>query len=376
MSDLVFVTGMARSGTTLTEKIIGGFNQVEAFSQPLPLLLVELKREYLHHLGKTTSPAVYPISDQQFGNSIDVDDFRRFIDSKNLDADYLQNVLTSMREYSGQWFKPEAPLQSLSDWTGGRLIDFIQHYLLVHSKEEPSKSKIFAWKESMAEVYLPYFIDKGAKAVLIVRDPRDVLASMTTKRSTKFTGVSRPILWALRNWRKSIAFKLRYQRCSVVRHLQYESIVKQPSVFRDEIGVWLGASHNFSHSDLLDFDGQKWEGNSSFEPFKGVSTSSVGRYSEQLSQRLTRFVEAACYCELKTLGYQVQIEEKEVESILQEGFGEDSTDRENLSYYFYNDARRKEEISRWKKLRETRPDYDQSMFLYEESFLQLRRVLE
>ena len=49
----VFITGMARSGTTLLEKMLANHPQLSMISQPFPRLFVHAKRQFVESLGQT-----------------------------------------------------------------------------------------------------------------------------------------------------------------------------------------------------------------------------------------------------------------------------------------------------------------------------------
>ena len=60
-------------------------------------------------------------------------------------------------------------------------------------------------KEIAVEEYIPYFIEVGTKVVLVVRDPRAMIASLALGEGERYGGSPRPILFDVRNWRKSVA---------------------------------------------------------------------------------------------------------------------------------------------------------------------------
>lgn len=59
-------------------------------------------------------------------------------------------------------------------------------------------------KESFCEEFVPFFLGKQNKVIVIIRDPRAVVTSLNFGQATKYTGKARPVLYIIRQWRKSV----------------------------------------------------------------------------------------------------------------------------------------------------------------------------
>ncbi len=373
MHEPLFITGMARSGTTLVDKILGGFEKFESFSQPLPLLLAGLKADFLRVQGVSDHRLKTPLSDQQFENFYNGEDFADFLESRMLCQEGLAPILTAMVDYSGQYFKPEEPLESLRAWDEGTLSGYLQHYFKTH---QLNAKKRIAWKETLAEEFIPYLTGKGFFVLLILRDPRDVVASLVRPGAEVHAGSPRPVLWAARQWRKSVAYSLRYSATDDVRSVRYEDLVSKVEAVTQEWADWLGAKSPDNLTQLLDREGRVWPGNSSFAAYSGISEGSVGQYTTVLSPSLQSFVEALCYSEMKALGYRPTISLAEVEDLLRAGPPEDFLERDAFAYYAYSEKRQDEELRRWRALLAKSLEFDPAFFVFERSLQTLHRAVQ
>ncbi len=376
MKHPLFITGMGRSGTTLLDKLLGNLVEVDSFSQPLPLLLVQLKADFLISQNMTDYRLNYPLSDQQFENRFDVAEFTHFLNTKCLSRDYIEAVLTKMIDYSGQYFKPNDKMASVCDWHSGTVAEFAKHYFTIHASSNQSGSSGFAWKEALSESFIPYFIGQEFAILLIIRDPRDVLVSFNHTKAIPFANTARPLLWIARQWRKSVAYKHQFADASQMNMVRYEDLVVNPDSFLYDWACWLGVNAPKKSIQLSNKDHQQWLGNSSFIQHYGISTQSVGRHRSILSVPMRSFLEALCYAEMRSLGYTPEIHLNEVETLLQAGPPEDYLEREALAHYTYCDQRQHEELARWRALTTADACFNAAHFIFERNYQTLRQQVK
>lgn len=292
---LLFITGMQRSGTTLLERMIAGHPQASILSQPFPLLYVEAKRDFLSGLGRAASR--YPLG-HLFGEcGYRQSDFDGHLARLEFGAARLADVFEQMRGYSGQYTRFDAvALRSALAQAGPA--GFARLTERLHDALCPGPGAIVKGsKETICEEFLPHLLDSGWRCVVIVRDPRDVVASLNHGRGQEFGGKLKPTLFNVRNWRKSVAYALQLERRERFSYLRYEDLVADP----------LGSIRNLLESlglaAVRDADLGGWSGNSSHGERSGVSTESVGAHRRVLPAEVARFVEATCLPEMRTLGY-------------------------------------------------------------------------
>ncbi|PHS27971.1 MAG: hypothetical protein COA84_02955 [Robiginitomaculum sp.] len=371
---LVFVTGQMRSGTTLIDRLLWNVPGVDCFSQPLPLLLSQIKAAFLQENGAPAHACAYPLNDQQFENTYAEGHFLGFLQNPELDPALLKTAMTAMRDYSGQKFKPHNPQTALDTWQGGDLANFAAHYFVTHTQKPAQDIKARAWKETNAEDYLPYFLASGMKAILVIRDPRDVATSLYYGQGGQHVGTARPLLFMARQWRKSAAWFSRYAKDENVLCVRYEDLVANPESHRQSWQDWLGIKNASGDFSLQSQSGKSWAGNSSFDRFDGISTKAVGRHRTVLGDDERSFIEALCYGEMRLTGYAPDIKPEAVLARLQDGPARDYLERETLAHYAYDESRKHEECERWKNITHGDTAFDPAMFLFEDHFQALRKI--
>ncbi|MBL8806871.1 MAG: sulfotransferase [Rhodospirillales bacterium] len=150
-----------------------------------------------------------------------------------------------------------------------------------------------------------------ARFLLIIRDPRDVVASALGFLSIDPSQVGH-VLSMLRHWRKVVALAIHYSahsdfagRFAAVR---YEDVVRQPEVEMHRICALLGVEWDpatISVADFKDYNsGGSWRGNSTFEPaLDRISRSPVGRWRGKVAPPVVALVELVCGAEMRACGY-------------------------------------------------------------------------
>jgi hypothetical protein len=90
----LFITGMGRSGTTLLEKLVALHPEASVLSQPLPLLYIAVKREFLRRSGRLRGVARhYPFNDMLGDNYYPPHELVRFIEGFPLRRKFCRDVL-------------------------------------------------------------------------------------------------------------------------------------------------------------------------------------------------------------------------------------------------------------------------------------------
>ncbi|HKR66228.1 MAG TPA: sulfotransferase [Thermoanaerobaculia bacterium] len=303
----LFLTGMQRSGTTLLAKLLGADPRYSLLSQPFPLLFVEAKRAFLRTLGATDS---YPLGHLFLEQRYRSDELPPFLDTWQIAREQLDALFERMDDYSGQYtrFDHEKRNEAFShvDGEGGfaAIVAELQ-FLLATS----SGATWFGSKETICEEFVPYLLSRGFRCMIILRDPRDIIASLNHGRGHEFGGEVKPTLFNVRNWRKSVAVALameEHPRFSVCR---YEDLVTNPAqtLARQAEKLRIDPIDEAAFADLRDENGRAWSGNSSHGEHAGISKASAGAYRRVLSPDVAEAIEAACLPELQLLGYETTL---------------------------------------------------------------------
>ncbi len=372
----LFVTGMQRSGTTLLEKLLCNHPRISILSQPFPLLFVEVKRRFLRLLGEADAP--YPLGDLFLEASYDEEGLHGFLAGLTLGAPDLRALFEEMAHFSGQYtrFAPERREEVLGRLAPGDLASILAQ--LYRSLAHRPGADWFGGKETLWEELLPFLLERGFTCLLILRDPRGVLASLNHGRGLEHGGRLKPTLFNVRNWRKSAAFALHLESHSRFLCLRYEDLIASPRESLDRIAALLGVepfAEELFVSGIRGQDGQLWEGNSSHRAQRGIDPSSADLHREVLPPEVARYVEATCWPELRCLGYPVYLGWAEAPEVIR-GFADPyEVTRPELRGYVTDPARADEELRRCELLRGGEASEARVFFLFEDVFNRLREAL-
>jgi hypothetical protein len=303
--DAIFVTGAQRSGTTLLQKLLDAQDHISLLSQPFPLLFVEVKRAFLNTLGDEDPLPLGHLFLERRYTSHTLTGYLR--DWRTCRSDLL-SLFERMDSYSGQYtrFPPKQLEEALSYVLDSD--DFVS--IVAKLERHLALAKGTPWvgsKETLCEEFVPTLLERGFRCVIIIRDPRDVVASLNHGRGQEFGGLVKPTLLNVRNWRKSIAFALAMETQPGFHWCLYEDLVENPVRELSRLAAAIGIERVFIPHEIRDSGGIVWRGNSSHHEHEGVVTSSVGAYRHVLPHEVSEFVEAACLPELLLLGYETAL---------------------------------------------------------------------
>lgn len=309
--DALFVTGTMRSGTTLLEKLLGSQQRLTMLSQPFPLLFVEAKRAFLR--SQDIENERYPLGHLFLESRYDRAALDGFLGQWRTSYAGMKELFSRMREYSGQGtrFAPDDLATALSqiepDDDLAAVVAKLDRLLATRPGAE-----WFGSKEIVCEELLPYLLDRGFRCAIIIRDPRDVVASLNHGRGHEFGGQVRPTLFNVRIWRKSVAFALELEGRPRFHWCRYEDLVADPAQTLSR----LAAALQVDPLDATLHSQQPWNGNSSFTEHAGVSAASVGVHRNVLPAGVAEEIEAACLPELRLLGYQTSMTKAEAVEVI------------------------------------------------------------
>lgn len=300
----LFLTGTGRSGTSLLDKLLHSHPAMSIGSQPFPYFFLNAKIKFEQLLNAKSR---YPLSHLFMNQKYDLSEFEDFLKNHQLTSDDVKNILRQNDNYTGMLTKgfPDFCDKKISE---GSFYDvYCQFSQLLRELLKKDEIQYLGSKEIWMEEFIPYLLTKGIKIIVIIRDPRDLICSFGHgARSSEFIGKIRPILYILRQWRKSVSFSLNFQDNPLFHWLKYEDLVFNPKSTLNSVANHLGIEafdKNNSFDEIYDQNGSLWKGNSSFHKKRGLDMSSVGKYKEYLSINEVRYIESICFPEMKTLDY-------------------------------------------------------------------------
>lgn len=316
-ADVLFITGAQRSGTTLLEKLLGSQEGISILSQPFPLLFVEAKRAFLRSCGLADPyPMGHLFLEQRYSSTA----FQSHLGGWRATHIELEALFMQMGDYSGQYTRFTGKQLATAFATITPEDDFASVVAkLDHLLAPSSDARWYGSKETICEEYIPTLLDRDFRCVIILRDPRDVAASLNHGRGQEFGGAIKPTLFNVRSWRKSVAFALAMEGHPRFHWCRYEDLVADPLAELDRLvdAIALDDVHRLRiANEILGEDGAMWRGNSSFREHTGVSASSVAAYRDVLPRSEARMIEATCLPELRLLGYETTIAEDEAVRII------------------------------------------------------------
>jgi hypothetical protein len=300
MSRQVFVTGMLRSGTTLTQVLLTNHPQAWVAYQPFHQLYVDVKQRYLDARGLDLSP---PLED----GAPDSPDPQGFVDwlarhrFSDMDARALADRATSGKGGS------MAAIADCLRATPGTFADLRQslHASMAQCLDLQPRD-VMGSKEILCEEFLLALADAGVHCIIVIRDPRAVIASANHGRYHDSVGDRYPLLMLIRLWRKSAGYWLRLRAHPRIRAIRYEDLIGSTDAVLAELAQWLGVAPfppDMANAPLQDHQGLPWRGNSSFGDTNGVDQGSLGQWQGRLDRAEVRFIEACTFEERNLLGY-------------------------------------------------------------------------
>lgn len=300
MTRRVFVTGMLRSGTTLTQVLLTNHPQAWVAYQPFHQLYVDAKQRYLDECGLAISP---PLDDGAPG-APDPERFVAWLEHHRFDETDANALARRATGGKGGSMARIAERLSAGPGTFAEVRDAL-HASMARCLGVPCRD-VMGSKEILCEEFLPALVAAGVRCVVVIRDPRAVIASANHGRYRDSVGDRYPLLMLVRLWRKSAAYWLRLRGHPLVKAIRYEDLVGSTDAVLADLAQWLGIAAfppGMGSAPLLDHDGNPWQGNSSFVDSAGVQRESTERWRELLDASEARFIEACTYRERALLGY-------------------------------------------------------------------------
>ncbi|MBL4865050.1 MAG: sulfotransferase [Pseudomonadales bacterium] len=295
MNKHFFITGCIRSGTTLLEKLLCNHHSLSVLAQPFPSLYIQIKQLFLRELNITE---YFALSHYVNETRYNFKDFNSFLNCKTIPNQLIIDTIKDM--YSGRLTKSIAYKLESEQYYG----EIYKHLTRINSHNKQAKS--FACKEVLCEEFVPYFITNEIKVLHILRDPRDVISSIKKGKGEQYIGNVKPLLFELRNWRKSAQLAIQFKENPQFLSINYEDLVLETDNTLQNICEFLGVvpfKRDAFSNGIREQNGKLWSSNSSFNEVNGVvSTSSIGKHKSLLSNEVNRYISVVCYPELKLLG--------------------------------------------------------------------------
>lgn len=296
----LFLSGMLRSGTTLIQTLLTNHPELFVAYQPYHQFYLDCRLEFLkiHGLQK-----FLPLGDGLDSDAKEREQFKDWLLNHEFNQIQKDNLLAGAMLAKGGG---SSELQGELTAQVGTFIDIhaqIHAELAVRYKSDVTYAGA---KEVLCEEFIPTFVAASMRCILIIRDPRAVIASASFGRYRDSVGDRYPLLMLIRLWRKSAAYWLAYRQHPLVYVMRYEDLVDDTDAMLLQISRWLGIStfsSDIIRQPLYDHRGSIWNGNSSFEDKVGVQAASTHSWQSLLTNDEIAFIEACTLPEMHALGY-------------------------------------------------------------------------
>lgn len=307
MSTHFFFTGMSRSGTTVLDKLMSMHPDLICFSQPFPYLYRYYKQLFFNKINYPNTR--YVLNNLFLERRYAKEQLESFLLNHEITKEDLRTLFEDMKGFSGQYTHIDNVELLVGEFNKG---NFFDTFTYIVSKLNVQKKAIKGVKETNCEEFIYPMLNNGVKCILIYRDPRDVISSLNIGKGIEYGGKHRPILFHLRNWRKSIDIGLSYKENKDLLLISYEKFLQSPISYLNTIAKFLGLTSGFNKSilskEIVDQKGELWTGNSSeVESTKSkkelLDVNNFKKYQKCLNAETIKYIEKVCYPEMKYLGY-------------------------------------------------------------------------
>ena len=300
---MILVTGLARSGTTLLSECLDHHPQMMCIADPMNEFFKGFMRYAYYKVENERKNVGYPIDNFFFSGSKRVSQFIDETDLNHPIPDYLKaEILARIALRDGEYC-PEIiePLKYCKATTfDGLYLEILQ--LLFDAYGEPGTLCYgikTAWCEQLLKPLARTF--PNMTFVNIIRDPRAVIASNYQDKGSRF-----PILFNIRDWRKSVYYDWKYQHSDPILEnrfvgVAYEDILANPEMVLKKITDLVG----LEYSEEMIWRGFK-QPNSSYavkSDTKGISSASKNKWMEILPKDIVLQTETYCGTEMEKLNY-------------------------------------------------------------------------
>lgn len=324
MNSSIFLTGMFRSGTTLMSKILSAHPAMLVVSDPYIYFLKAYRNFLYEQYGGIHWHPDEPMSDYFCDKNYSIlEKFSSMNFSEKIPPVYKEKIKNDIVE----WKREQHPrlCEKINEVDGDTFRDFYNSLIdLLFQLYGDAEMTMCGTKAGWSEDLIPalHSAFPSMKCIIMVRDIRSIIASQNSKQG-RGEG-KRPLLFYIRQWRKSVAFAKMYSEIvndmvSYVHVIRYEDFVKEP---KDEIVSLCNFLHVPFHAHMLDASKFKdetidalWEPNTSYDANQGIYLSSIDKWQSILSQKEIQMIETLAGPELQLMGYSLTQEKLKIDEL-------------------------------------------------------------
>ncbi len=341
---------MFRSSTTMMARALSVHSQITIASDPYFQFFKsyrnEIYSENIHGFDHNS-----PVGDNFWSEYITLD---KIISDSSFDVKIkntsLEEIIALIKNYVGRDSEKLIPI--LSSVKANNYKDLLSELVsLIYKAYGKNSTRFVGFKCTFSELFIAPTIKTfpNSKIICIVRDPRAIYASQTVPKKEY------PLLYVIRQWRKSIEYILQNISEENVLIFRYEDIVDNPEQSMKDMSKFIGVDYEadmIDPSKYKDGAGNSWSQNSSYENSKKrqtINNKNKDRWKDVLTKNETQLIEDLCDTEMKIFGYKRLTDNKMVD--LEKIYSENKNDcrtwfREFFHQYEFNELEISKEIIR------------------------------
>lgn len=311
----LFVTGTARGGTTLATRILDTHPSASVASDPFFPLLVGAKKAIIHKAGLTQGACATALLPDCYFQPAQQELLAATLAAKAIDLPLSQGQATELIKQTLDRSVHECPdiIPFLRNICADNFSELFARTLDSVRQARPKSSlKVVGIKDVWGLEFFPLWKSalSSAKCIVIVRDPRAVLASMLAFWHIDPSQVAHP-LSLLRAWRKQVALTLFLQHslpAGTLITVRYEDCLVQPHKTAQTLCDFLGIPFHEAMLDTEKFKdyttGGVWKANTSTtKNMQGLDKQPMESWKKKLSSEAVALAELVCGAEMTLYGY-------------------------------------------------------------------------
>ncbi len=303
-TNMLMVTGLARSGTTLLAECLNHHSKVMCISDIMNELLKGFVRYAYYYVKNEKKNSNYPVDNFFFSGSDEVSNFIDQTDLKHKIPSYLRNEIISKTIQRDGGYNPEIISHVKKCKSESFDLLFLEIMQILHETYGNSDTEVFGIKTTWCEQLIKPLSNtfENMRFINILRDPRAVVASnYMSSESTRY-----PIIMSIRDWRKSVYYSWKFQNkyksmSDKFISVQYENLVDNSEDILKEITKFIGIQYNISMiNSTFKSPNTSYEGSSANGR---ISKRYKDRWKNVLINDFILQIEMYCSSEMEKLGY-------------------------------------------------------------------------
>lgn len=320
----LFVTGTARSGSTLLARLLAANPDIVVASDPYFPLFRSL-RNAIGRRAVSEDPGLVFDPSSPFQDYYFTRERIRLMDaiqdatlSLPFDRNEWHGLADALRARAAHECPDLVPL--VKEVSGPTYLAIFERALgIIASARDPSNTKKWiglkeVWIVELFKPLAKAFPD--AKFLVLLRHPAATINSDLAALRASPSGVGHPLSSA-RQWRKHVAFAEHYREDPVLAGrlmvIRYEDVVHDPEATSRDLCRFLEVGYDPSMLDTRTYldplTGTTWKGNSSFqETVSGIDKDIADRWMTTLDPRVADMIELACGHDMRLAGYEPRSE--------------------------------------------------------------------